>query len=411
MDLILEAHSGLAGDMLIAALLDLGASQEQCEAELRKLNLTEPWTLEVARVSRHGIAANHVRFLSGGRPIEEPFLPSDSGKLVRAPGSAGAAHAHGRTYASIRSLIATSGLTERAKVRAQAAFRVLGEAEARLHGVSLDEVHFHEVGSLDAILDICGAAVLLELLGVARVYVPPLPVAHGQVKTAHGTLPLPAPATLEILKGMPLRETQLRFETVTPTGAALAAALSAGEPPPAYRIAKIGYGAGTKDPAEVANVLRVFALEPGAAQTETVTVLETTLDDATPEWLAALDDKLRAAGALDVFQTSVGMKKGRLGVNLTILARPADADRLTLLCFAESTTIGVRRRDETRTVLPRRMVRLATPWGEVDAKAVRLPDGSERATPEFESCRALAERAGVPLVDVYRAAAAAAVPP
>lgn len=433
MELLLEAHSGIAGDMTLAALLDLGVTPAALEAELRKLALAEPWAMEVSRVTRHGIVANHVRFLVNGKPVEGPYLASD--KSVHGhehahghdhahphdhghthplePGPRGpGGHVHGgpsRTYGAIRVLIDESGMAPGAKARAQKIFRVIGEAEAKLHGVALDEVHFHEVGSLDAILDICGVAAALELLKVERLSALPLPIGGGAVRMAHGMLPVPAPATLEILKGFPVRRVPWRFETVTPTGAAIVAALASPEPPAAYRIDAVGYGAGTKDPQEVANLLRVFAVRAEAqAGLESIMVLETTIDDSTPEQIAYVLEKLRAQGALDAFAVPAFMKKGRSGVHVTVLAAPGDADRLSDLIFRESTTIGIRRRAETRRVLPRKAGTVSTPWGDVAVKTVELPGGGTRSTPEYESCAALAAQTGVALIDIYRAAAAGA---
>lgn len=439
MELLLEAHSGIAGDMTLAALLDLGVAPAALEAELRKLALAEPWTMEVSRVTRHGIVANHVRFLVNGKPVEGPYLASDKGHghahghdhehghahdhshphehgPVGPGGPHGHGHgddahaheqAHGRTYGAIRKLIDASGMAPGAKGRAQKIFRIIGEAEAKLHGIALDDVHFHEVGSLDAILDICGVAAALELLKVERIAALPLPVGGGAVRMAHGMLPVPAPATLEILKGFPVRRVPWRFETVTPTGAAIVAALASPDVPAAYRIDAIGYGAGTKDPQEVANLLRVFAVRAEAqAGLESIMVLETTVDDSTPEQIAHVLEKLRAQGALDAFAAPAFMKKGRSGVHLTVLAAQGDADRLSDVIFRESTTIGIRRRAETRRVLPRKAGTVSTPWGEVAVKTVELPGGGTRSTPEYESCAALAAQTGVALIDIYRAAAA-----
>ena len=443
MNLLIEAFSGIAGDMTVAALLDLGVDRERWEAELRKLHLDEPWELSVTREQRHGIEGNRIQFLLHGRPVDAPSSPPSphaaqphgegadhghahphehshdhhhhqhdhpdhhDGGHSHTHGDVEHSHGHGRTYGDIRRLISESGLSARAQERAQAIFLRIGEAEAKLHGIALDEVHFHEVGALDAILDICGVAVALDLLGVDRIYCQPLPVGTGTVHAAHGHLPLPAPATAEILRGFPLRRVNLDFELVTPTGAGIVAALAEATLPPQYRVAHIGYGVGTKDDPRLANVLRIFAVEsvtPANVEVDTVAVLETTLDDSTPEWVAFLADRLREAGALDVTTATVQMKKGRTGFQLTILARPADADSLMDLCFQESTTIGVRHRLEQRRILPREAATVDTPWGAVKVKVVTLPDGSTRSTPEYDSCVEVATRAGIPLVDVYRAA-------
>lgn len=411
MDLLIEPFAGIAGDMMLAALLDLGLEPAAVEAELRKLGLAEKWNLQVARVQRHSIAANQVTFVVDGKPIEGPFLtPPKSAApkgALRVGNGTPVGGGHGRTYTQIAALIEKSKLTGRAAHRAQKIFRRLGEAEAKLHGVTIEEVHFHEVGALDAILDICGVCVALELLGIDRIYTLPLPMGTGSVKTAHGVLPLPAPATLELLKGFPVRRVDLDYELVTPTGAAIVAALAEPAPPFTYSVARVGYGAGAKDDARIANVVRLQLLsDNGLPAAETVTVLETTLDDALPEWIGALLDKLRAHGALDAFAVPVVMKKGRPGTHLTVLARPADAGRLADICFTDSTTIGIRTRTESRLALKRRAARVATPWGPVDVKVVTLPGGAERATPEHESCVAVANAAGVSLIDVYRAASA-----
>ncbi len=448
MQLLVEAFSGIAGDMTLAALLDLGVDPRALEAELRKLDLEEPWELSLTREKRHGIIGNRVQFLLHGRPVDAPLENHMQGETAHShaegarhthahPHSHGHdghgdlgghdhthvhteahhesvhahddSHGHGRKYGQIRRLIETSGLSPGAKDRALRIFHVIGVAEAKLHDIALDDVHFHEVGALDAILDICGTAVALDMLGADRIFVQPLPVGTGTVHAAHGHLPLPAPATAEILRDFPLRRVDLDFELVTPTGAGIVAALARPQPPSTWRIGKIGYGVGTKDDPRIANVLRIFAIEDvavdaPATETETITVFETTIDDATGEWVAALVETLRNAGALDATVTPVQMKKGRTGLHLTVLARPADAQSLMDVCFRESTTIGIRFRNEQRRVLPRRADTVTTPWGEVAVKVATLPDGTERATPEFDSCRAIAEKKGVPLLEVYREA-------
>lgn len=411
MDILIEPFAGIAGDMMLAALLDLGLDPAGIEAELRKLDLPEKWSLQVRRVQRHSIGAYQVTFVMDGKPIEGPFLTPPNAAAPKGELRVGAGRplggGHGRTFTQISALIEKSALAPGAAARAQKIFRLLGETEAKLHGVAIEEVHFHEVGALDAILDICGVCVALELLGVDRVYTLPLPLGTGSVKTAHGVLPLPAPATLALLMGFPVRRVDLDYELVTPTGAAIVAALAEPAVPFAYTVARVGYGAGAKDDARIANVVRLQLLSDGGLPAaEMITVLETTIDDALPEWIGALLDKLRGNGALDAFAVPVVMKKGRPGTHLTVLARPADAGRLAEICFTDSTTIGIRMRTESRLALKRRAARVATPWGPVDVKVVTLPDGAERATPEHDSCAAVANAAGVSLVDVYRAAAA-----
>lgn len=403
--LLLEAASGIAGDMTLGALFDLGVDKSAWCTEMAKLALPEPWELRVERQSRHGIVGNRVSFWMGGKSVDGPLFTDHHGHgYPEHPRKHGM---HGRAYREIRSLIHQSALSPGIKERALRIFACIGEAEAKLHGVALDEVHFHEIGALDAILDIVGVAVALEHLGISKLYCLPLPIGSGTVQTAHGVLPLPAPATAEILKGFPVRRVDWPIELVTPTGAAIVVTLASSEVPREYRIERIGYGVGSKDFAALANVLRIFVIETGGLQRDEVAVLETAIDDSTPEWLATLADRLRAAGALDVYLSSIQMKKGRLGSLLTILARPQDAETLASLCFRESTTIGVRLRMERRIVLSRRISTVETAYGKVQVKIVELPDGSERAIPEHESVRSVAEATGMSFIEVYRAAEAA----
>ncbi len=381
--LLLEPVGGLAGDMFLAAALDLGVDRHALEAQLATLALPG-WHLEVARAERHGMAGTHLRV------------------VVEAP----EAHPH-RGYRAIQALVRDSGLSTGAKVTALEVFRRLAEAEARVHGVSLDALHFHEVGAVDSIVDICGAAVALELLGSPAVRCTPPALGSGLVRIAHGVVPVPVPAVLELLKGWPVRF-EGEGELVTPTGAALLAALATVGPPPELVLERVGVGVGTRDWSDRPNVLRASLGQsaPLAAPAE-LTVLECNLDDCSPQVLGALVDTLLARGALDAWVAPVVMKKGRPGHLVGVLAAAASRAALVEVLLEESTTLGVRQTPVTRTALERRWEPVATAYGEVRIKLGLRGERVLNAAPEFEDCRTLAERAGVPVKVVLAAAAAA----
>jgi pyridinium-3,5-bisthiocarboxylic acid mononucleotide nickel chelatase len=296
----------------------------------------------------------------------------------------------------------------RAAARAAAVFKRLAEAEAAVHGISVEAVHFHEVGAVDAIVDVVGSCLAMEQLGVEQVWCAPLPVGTGTIRCAHGILPNPAPATVRLLAGFPVVRLPVEAELTTPTAAAILTTLSAGDwTGRPWRFLKSGSGHGFAELAAGPNILRAHlaeALATPAVGTDTVAVLESDLDDESPEVIGALTAKLLAAGALDVGLLPVQMKKGRPGVRLSILARPEDGARLAALVLAESATIGVRTYPAQRWTLEREAVQVDTPWGAVRGKRVRRPDGSTETTPEFEACRDLAERAEIPLRRVLAAA-------
>jgi uncharacterized protein (TIGR00299 family) protein len=293
-----------------------------------------------------------------------------------------------------------------ARRRALAVFARLAEAEGRVHGVPPERVHFHEVGAVDSIADIVGACIALDTLGVERIVVGPLPLGSGFVDTAHGRLPLPAPATVALLAGWPIRPGPGPGEWVTPTGAALATAL--GEPGdlPAMRLLGVGHGAGTRDGGPVPNVLRALLGEevPPALGGDEVEVLAAVIDDMPGEWFPPLQRALFAAGALDVTALPGLGKKGRPTLQITVLAPPAQAEAVAAALLLHSATLGVRHHREARWVLPRRSVQVETPWGGVRVKLAAVPGRPERPAPEYEDCAALAEAAGVPVAEVYRAA-------
>jgi hypothetical protein len=316
------------------------------------------------------------------------------------------AHPH-RAYADIRALIeAAPTLPPRAKERALAVFRAIGEAEAKVHGVSIDAIHFHEVGAVDSIVDICGAAVVLELLGDPEVHAAPPPLGSGTIRVAHGSMPIPVPATLELLRDVPVRFEGVG-ELTTPTGAALLKVLAHIGHPPNFIVEKIGYGVGTKDFRDRPNVLRASLGRVEAQQAEGLWVVEANLDDSTPQLLGHLIEKLLTVGALDAWVTPTVMKKSRPGHLLSAVVEGGKRETVMDLVLRESTTLGVRFHRVERQALARDWVEVETPWGKVRVKRGLRNGEVLNAHPEFEDCRQVAEASGVPLKQVMAAALAA----
>ena len=326
-------------------------------------------------------------------------------------------HSHGRHLTEIRRIILKSEISDSAKRTAITIFEKLGAAEAKIHNVPIENIHFHEVGAVDAIVDIVCAAVGAEALGVDQFVCSPLNVGGGTVQCAHGTFPVPAPATIELLKGVPVYSGEIQKELVTPTGAAIVTTLATRfEEFPAMKIEKTGYGAGTRDFAGQPNVLRIVVGRSVAARTagegaratrveeDTVTVLEANLDDLSPQVFGYVMEKLFEAGALDVFGTPVQMKKNRPGTLLTVLAKPADADNLANIIFAETTSLGVRRREECRQVLAREWQTVSTRFGDVRIKVASMNGTISSYAPEYEDCRRIAADHRVPLKQVMQEA-------
>jgi len=393
----LDAFSGVSGDMTVGALLDLGLPLARVRETLAALGL-DGVTVDVERVSRSGIGATkfHVR-VHGEHPDQPRSL----------------AHRHDhvhRPYRDIRALLRTGALPERVRANALAIFARLAEAEGRVHGVPPDDVEFHEVGALDAIVDVVGACLGFDHLGVDAIHVGPLPLGQGLARSAHGPLPVPPPAVVELLRGRPVRLEDGPCELVTPTGAAIVAALARPEPVPELRIAAVGYGAGDRVLDDRPNVLRILVGEPVVdAGTDDVVVLEATIDDMSPQLYEHVLERLLAAGARDAFLVPVVMKKSRPATMLRVLAAPGDRERLATIVFAETTTIGLRWVAERRMVLAREETRVQTPWGPVRVKVARAPDGTVNVAPEFEDCRRIAQERQVPLKAVHQAALAAAL--
>ncbi len=390
--LYLDCPSGVSGDMLLGALLDLGVELAALEPALRCLPLGE-WSWEACEVQRRALRATHVRITT----------PPES-------------QATQRTLADIERLLEGTGLADDVAHRARAVFRRLATAEARVHGSSIDEVAFHQVGQADAIIDVVGTLLALRELNVERVTCSALPLAgEGSARSGHGPVPLPAPATLEILSGVdaPIRAglTSSGGELVTPTGAALVAELATFERP-AMRLQRIGVGAGSRDREDRPNVLRAW-LGRGDPARDTdpadaahvalrpVVVLTTTIDDMTAEQIAFVRPRLMAAGALDVWSQASGMKKGRSGLQLTVIARPPDEGELARLLLRETTTLGVRVREERRYEAARESRTVQTSLGPVSVKVKRLPGEADQFAPEFEDCARLADEHGLPIAEVF----------
>ena len=391
--------------MLLGALLDLGLPRKQLMDGLSGLGVE--FQLRVKTVRRGALAAKHVDVLV---PVKRGSKGKGRKKKVAAGHAHGAPHSHhGRSYESIVRLLEKAKLSGEVRDRALAAFEALGRAEARVHGTELAKVHFHEVGAVDAIVDITGAAVGIVALGVSRVTCTPVALGHGSVDTAHGRLPLPAPATLELLKGVPTTPANVAWETVTPTGAALLRTwVDEYRQLPAMTPVAIGLGAGGDRAGPMPNVLRAVLGTDGGPGWDRIVSLETNLDDLVPEHFDHLMERLFDAGALDVSLQNIQMKKNRPGFLVRVLARPNQRRELAELLFQESSAIGVRTQEWDRLVLPRKTRRVATPYGRIDVKIVELGGGRVEVSAEYDDCKRAARRKGVPLRDVVRAAEEAA---
>lgn len=379
-----DCYSGISGDMILGALVDAGVPFDALVHELRRLPLGG-YELERQEVSDTSIRGTKLRVR-----VPEPDL----------------GHRH---LSDIEALIADSSLSERVKERSLSVFRCLAEAEAAVHGSSRDEVHFHEVGAVDSIIDVVGSAIGLDWLGVQRVCASPLPLGSGVVTCDHGTLPVPAPATLELCRRAraPIRATDVEAELVTPTGAAIVCTLATFERP-LLRLCRVGYGFGERR-LVWPNALRLWLGDPveSGKDQDVVAVIETNVDDMTPELLGAAMDQLFEAGALDVSFEPIQMKKNRPAVKVTVIVKPEQADELAGLLLEHTTTLGVRVHEVRRLKCERWQARVQTPWGEVLVKFKRVGD-RRLAAPEYEDCRRLARAAGVDLAEVYAAAKAAA---
>lgn len=450
----LDCFSGISGDMFLGALVDAGVSPDLLRETVHALNIGAE--LEFSRVDRNGISATKVDVIVDGvkdmpreeywekrghshqhkhadgtthsHPHEHPHehghehgesqshKPShehshshdDAHPHEHHHENAGHSHEH-RGLKEIRAIIQGAEISATAKQTALAIFQALGEAEAKIHNKDLESIHFHEVGSVDAIVDIVCAAVGAESLDIDTWHCSALNVGSGVVHCAHGTLPIPAPATVELLKNAPVYSSGIKKELVTPTGAAIVKTLVAdfGDLP-AMTISSVGYGAGARNLPGSANVVRITVGELTTDELsrphDKVTVIEANLDDMSPQVFGYVLERLMDEGALDAFGTPAQMKKSRPGMLLTVLARTEDAQRLARLIFSETTTIGMRMREEVRYTLAREFVQVETAWGSVRIKVAKLNGRETNSTPEFDDCRKLAIEHDVPLKSVMREA-------
>lgn len=448
----LECFSGISGDMFLGALVDAGVPAQVLENTVTALGVGAK--LEISRVMRSGISATKVDVWVDGEkdmPREEYWAKQDAEHAhSRAQDHShphdhedhdhehhdhehhGHEHSHGhghsheknaalahkhehahRGLSEIRGIISAAAISESAKQTAIRMFEALGAAEAKIHSVPIESIHFHEVGAVDAIVDIVCAAVGAEALGVEEIVCSPLNVGGGTVKCAHGTFPVPAPATLELLKGAPSYSSGLQAELVTPTGAAIVTTLAARFCVfPEMKVAISAYGAGSRDFPGNPNVLRIVIGEAvptlaAKTNTESIAVLEANLDDLNPQVFGYVMDRLLEEGALDVFGVPVQMKKNRPGTLLTVLCRPEDSEKLMQVLFLETTTLGIRRREESRQTLARRWENVRTEWGEVRIKIASMNGTITNYAPEYEDCRRIAAEHHVPLKTVMQEASRA----
>jgi uncharacterized protein (TIGR00299 family) protein len=383
---ILDPFSGIAGDMTLGALVDVGLDQDWLRSLPGRLGL-DGVGVRIARVRRAGIDCAKVEF-------DIPPQP------------------HGRHLRQIREIVQRSDAPDDVKRTADEAFTAIATVEASIHGVPIERVHLHEVGAVDAILDVVGSIWGFRLLGVSEIFCTAISTGEGTVKAAHGTLPVPAPATLRLLEGLRIRSgPEGSGELVTPTGAALVRVLSRGEPPASYVVLRSGYGAGTRDFPDRPNALRVILAEVVSAtgdRVEELVLLAADVDDMEPEYLAGAAETLRTAGALDVVLFPSVMKKGRPGARIEVLARPGEADALERALFAETTTIGVRRAHVQRHALSRETRSVDVRGHAVRMKIVAMPDGARRVKPEYDDVARLAEVTGITLREAVMAAREAA---
>jgi uncharacterized protein (TIGR00299 family) protein len=439
----LDCFAGISGDMFLGALVNAGVPLKVLQDATSALGLGA--SLRVETVDRSGISCTKVHVMEGEQLAEDTssIVEQQRHSHTHQPKTqhlhkTGQAHTHephshdeephshdhvhGRSLTVIRELIQSAKLDGVVKATAIRAFELLGASEAKIHNVPVDEIHFHEVGAVDAIVDIVAASAGIHHLQIGKWYCSALNVGGGMVKCAHGTFPVPAPATADLLRGVPTYSEHIQKELVTPTGAALLRAL---EPTfgaqPAMQVEQIGYGAGTRNPVDFPNVLRLSvgqategvsasASKHGHAhghEGETVKVLETALDDMTPQVLAYVAEQALAAGALDVMLTPVVMKKGRPGTLLTVLCNPGESAALERLLLRETSTLGIRIREDRRSCLERSHVAVTTPYGEIRLKVGSLGGEELNVNPEFEDCRRAATEHGVALKLVQQAAVAA----
>jgi hypothetical protein len=374
----LDCFSGVSGDMLLGALLDAGLDLEALSKALGSLPI-EGYALDMKREERGGLFGTHF--------------------LVRVEKE----RQKHRGLKEIAKIIRAGGLSEEVQDKSIQIFESIAQEEGKIHNRPPEEVHFHEVGAVDSIMDIVGSVFGIECLGIDSIFVSSLPLGSGFVETQHGRIPVPAPATLALLKGVPVYDSGLEHELVTPTGAALLKGLARSfGAMPSMTIDRVGYGVGSRTLPDRPNLLRILiGREQTKKQVDTVVTLEANLDDTNPEWLGFLMGRLFETGALDVAFCPIQMKKNRPGILVQVIGRPEQRDTLMDVLFRESTTLGIRFHYSQRKVLPRSEVEVESPWGKMRVKKVLRPDGASYFLPEYEACRDIAEKRKIPLREVY----------
>lgn len=374
-----DCFSGISGDMTLGALVDAGADPNHIRTELSKLNLNG-YRLEFTSVKKHGISGTKAIVI-----IEEHQN----------------SHHHGRHLSDIRRLIYESKLSDEVKIKSDQIFTRLAEAEAKVHNTSLEEVHFHEVGAVDSIIDIIGSVIGLSLLDIKRISCSPLPLGSGFVRTSHGVMPVPAPATVQLLKGIPIRTTDIEGELVTPTGAAIISTLASEFGPiPNMVLSKVGYGAGTRDIEKQPNMLRILIGE-GAYETDIINIIETNIDDMSPQAYDLIMDKLFKLGALDVYLTPIHMKKNRPAIKLSVLIEPYKLNEVCTYVLKDTTTMGVRIFEARREKLSREISEVDTEYGKVKVKIGKIGDEVVKVIPEYDDCKRISIERDIPLMKVY----------
>ncbi|GAC1573460.1 MAG: nickel pincer cofactor biosynthesis protein LarC [Candidatus Elarobacter sp.] len=404
-----EMIGGAAGDMLLAAALDAGADRAAIEAALRSV-VADGWTLTPQRVVKRGIAATYAGLVVPGEDGDDDHHhhPHEHAPS-HAHAAAGTTSVGTRTLADVLAIVDASGMTARQRARASAVYRRLARAEALVHGTTADAIHFHEIGQIDAILDVAAFCVALDLLGIDELRCSPFPIGHGSIRMQHGLYPNPPPATAELLRGWPTRALDVDGELVTTTAAAILATLATPGDRPDLTVERIGYGAGRSDFA-IPNVTRLSigtvaegrrTADAGASDGDAIVVIEANIDDMSPQHYELAVERLFAAGARDVWLTPIIMKKGRPAITLSALAQPVDESAIAHAMLRETTTIGVRVRTERRHVLTRSGDVVATPYGDVRVKRSGI-DGEMRARPEYDDLARIAREHDLPLPDVAR---------
>jgi len=374
----LDCFSGISGDMFLGALLDAGLPFDVMEKTLGTLSLAD-YVLEGKREERNGLFGTQF------------VVRLESGKQGH------------RSLVDVKNIIQGGSLSRDVKDKSIEIFESLALEEGKIHNRSPEEVQFHEVGAVDSIIDIVGTVFGIEFLGITSLSASSLPLGSGFVETQHGRIPIPAPATIALLQGIPVYDSGLKYELVTPTGAALVKGLSCsfGSMPP-MTVERVGYGVGNRDLADRPNLLRIIiGDEQSGNNVESVVILEANLDDTNPEWLGFVMDRLFEAGALDVVFCPIQMKKNRPGIQIQVMGKPQQMDGLMDILFRESTTLGIRFRYSQRKILKRSQVEIDSPWGTMTVKEVTRPDGSTFFQPEYESCRKIAEDNSVPIKEIY----------